>query len=295
MTYTPKLDENKKPTSFVVTKNGKEILNYKVESEPMQLWLVSPIINVAKPSSAFMRNRLIADICGMKPARCATPFFDLTGDAMPDVIVAEYSGGAHCCYGYTIYSLGEKSKKYDELTGQHTQFVFADVDHDGKYEAIGMDWTFAYWNAGFAQSPAQVVILKPGIDGYKMAPQLMKTLPPSEKQIQEIVDECTTVIGEGANAINNIPVEVWSNMLDLIYCGHSAKAWVLLDRVWPKAAKATVGVDGEKPITKAEFIAMLMDQLEGSPYWDGVRELNKQDPRFKPSKLLKKPGGRSQR
>lgn len=35
---------------------------------------------------------------------------DLTGDGIKDLIVQEWSGGAHCCYTFDIYSLGPSLK-----------------------------------------------------------------------------------------------------------------------------------------------------------------------------------------
>src|SRR5207237_4028042 len=79
---------------------------------------------------------------------------DTNGDKIPEVIVREETGGAHCCTSWRIFSAGPTVEQIFEVDNGHTDFFpFADVNHDGKLEIAEYDWTFAYCNPSFAESP----------------------------------------------------------------------------------------------------------------------------------------------
>ena len=52
-------------------------------------------------------------------------------------------------------------------------------------------------------------------------------------------------------------------MLDLVYSGHAAQAWSMLDRVWPGDAAS-----------KVEFRRDMLDHLRRGPAWRALVELN---------------------
>jgi len=83
----------------------------------------------------------------------------VTGDGTPDLIVGSWTGGAHCCYNYTILSLGKLFKNLGTIHGLDSSFSFKDLDGDGVFEAVGPDFNFRYWHECFAYSPAPLVIL----------------------------------------------------------------------------------------------------------------------------------------
>lgn len=81
---------------------------------------------------------------------------DLTGDGVPEVILAQFSGGAHCCFVHSVYSLTAPPRLLLRANSAHTEELgTAQLDARGPLELIGNDWRFAYaYGLSFAESPA---------------------------------------------------------------------------------------------------------------------------------------------
>jgi hypothetical protein len=86
---------------------------------------------------------------------------DLENDGEPDVIVDLYTGGAHCCSVEQIFS-------FDAVTGTYvlTQHDFEDpgeeikdLGHNGQYEFLTADDSFAYAFTDYADSGLPIEIL----------------------------------------------------------------------------------------------------------------------------------------
>ncbi len=86
---------------------------------------------------------------------------DLEADGEPDVVLDLYSGGAHCCTVVQIFSYDPGTMTYVE-----TERVFGDPDakvvdlrHDGRFEFLTADDSFAYEFTDFAASGLPIEIL----------------------------------------------------------------------------------------------------------------------------------------
>ena len=192
------------------------------------------------------------------------PGTDINGDGLPELIVQKYSGGAHCCFAYAIFSLGKNLKLIDTLFGEHSYFNFKDLDGDGKYEAIGRDWVFAYWSGSFADSPAPEVILRWKNGKYRLAVDLMKKTPPLEK---DLYDKMPYISREGETY-----TIVSAVMIKLIYTGNGNLALQYCDWFWKNLYKKT---PKQKLINqKNEFLADFKKQLKGSLYWLELKRMN---------------------
>lgn len=196
---------------------------------------------------------------------------DITGDSVPDLVISEWSGGAHCCFTYYVFSIGSDFKLMDKIEAQDAGgAIFQDIDNDGQLEFLAHDFVFAYWHSSFAASPAPEVVLKFKDGRYRLALDLMRKPLPSiedeEKIVQQLEKEHATAKSWDKSLlkfdtwtkgdVTVIPM-TWGHMLDLIYSGHANEAWRFLDRVW----------EGDEE-TKAEFIADFRSQLSQSNYWD---------------------------
>jgi hypothetical protein len=85
---------------------------------------------------------------------------DIDGDGLPDLIVSSWSGGAHCCYATTVYSIGAAARVTLAIdTGNCGQGDFADLDGDRVLEFVTCDDQFAYAYCPFAVSPFPTVVL----------------------------------------------------------------------------------------------------------------------------------------
>lgn len=184
---------------------------------------------------------------------------DITGDGIPDLVVEGYSGGAHCCFTYFIFSLGAQFKKIAELYGYDSQFEFLDLDGDNVLEIRGRDVTFAYWETSFAESPAPVIILRYDGNTYSLATTLMKQPPPGEVAYWKKIRD----IKKAKEWEDGVPPSLWGYMLDLIYSGNGELAWKVIDTAWPK-----------KRPGKEEFRAKFQEKLSESPYWEGLKAMN---------------------
>ncbi|MBI4824863.1 MAG: hypothetical protein HY807_00370 [Nitrospirae bacterium] len=187
---------------------------------------------------------------------------DITGRGEPNLVINEWSGGAHCCYTFHVFEIGQKFKKIATLDAGHNGLShFEDLRGDKKLVFVTNDWTFAYWNTSFAGSPAPDIILEFKNGKYILATDLMLKQPPT----QETLADKVKMIRENYSWKNgNPPVELWSYMLELIYSGNANVAWQFFDKAW------LPDIAGKK-----EFMQEFQTQLETSAYWTQIKEMNK--------------------
>ena len=211
----------------------------------------------------------------MPESKLVKPGKDITGDGVPDLVVSEWSGGAHCCFVYNVFSLGKEFKFIDQIENSHGYYgKFKDVDGDGVLEFLGHDFTFSYWHESFAGSPAPEIILDFKDGAYRLALGKMKK-PINPLVYKSQLDEFRNASRDQASLRLNkvgwerrgfvLPSMVWSYMLDLIYTGHPKEAWGFLHDVWPKGKAG-----------KERFIKEFKEQQSRSYYWDNLKSLIEQ-------------------
>ncbi len=184
------------------------------------------------------------------------------GDGLPNLLVSEWTGGAHCCFLFHIFEIGNRFRHIQTINAVHSGLAdFANLDEDPALEFQMVDWTFAYWRTSFAASPAPAVILKYQGQQYEMASDLMRKTSLSFDQFIQLADE---IKSSSEWESKQPPVRLWAEMLDLIYTGRMDQAWDLVDASWPKA------IDG-----KEQFVKDLQAKLRQSPFWKDVQELNR--------------------
>lgn len=191
---------------------------------------------------------------------------DLNGDGVPDLLIAEFTGGAHCCSVYHFFTLDDDVglRPLSTIDAGHGLLEFADLDGDGVRELKTQDWTFAYWNTSFAGSPAPDVVLRWRGNRCVVAPDLMQRPPPDVAWFAERVQ--LTLAGEESASTwrhGGVPASYWATMLDLIYSGHAALAARFADEAWS---------DVRPPADKAAFLAQFRAQLARSPYFPLVAD-----------------------
>jgi hypothetical protein len=186
---------------------------------------------------------------------------DLLGRGRPEMIVTSWSGGAHCCFFHLIFELKPELKlvaRIDDGDGDLAHFT--DRDRDGRYYYEGYDWTFAYWDGSFAESPAPAIILRFADDEhggrFHIAIDKMRTPEPTPEQWAKAVEEAADALAGGSRFGDGIGSKLSSNMVNLIYTGHSKLAWKLVDETWP----------AQKP-GKEKFVSDFCAQLGTSHYW----------------------------
>lgn len=185
---------------------------------------------------------------------------DITGRGIPNLVIFEWSGGAHCCYTAHIFEIGQSFRKIASLNAVHGPLDFEDLDGDGILEVVLKDWTFAYWETSFNYSPAPRVVLRFQEGVYRMAPEFMRKRPVSEKWMKEKAQE--VLKSDWTN--ERVPPELWRHMLELIYTGNAKQAWAFFDMAW---RPGTPGKD--------DFLRDFRRQLAKSPYWPDVAAMNR--------------------
>ena len=95
---------------------------------------------------------------------------DINGDGYPEVIIETYTGGAHCCFGTQVYSLGETPTLVLKKPESNAGGNFQDLDGDNIYEFITYDDTFAYQYCPYISSPSVKVIMAYVVEEKKYLP-----------------------------------------------------------------------------------------------------------------------------
>ena len=190
----------------------------------------------------------------------------ITSEKQPDLVVAEWSGGAHCCYTYSIFQISDTFRLIDQIEARNDdEPEFKDFSRDGNLAFVMQDWTFEYWHTSFVYSHAPTVILQYQNGKYRPDLGKMKKPAPSNQKLGEwakmLGSEFPAAVKFQDDEKWTAPPKLWGKMLDLIYNGNMASAWKLCDLSWPSNH---VG----KEVFLREFIA----QLQTSPYYKEISQ-----------------------
>jgi hypothetical protein len=134
---------NAKTTTFSkvtleITRDGVELLNAAVKRPPRNSYAQVWPANGPGKKSVFVR--------------------DLDGDGEPEVLLALYWGGAHCChFSYVYRYLDGSYRRVYHLWGDPS-YALRDLNGDGNPEFVSADDRFAYAFTSFADSAFPVQI-----------------------------------------------------------------------------------------------------------------------------------------
>lgn len=156
---------------------------------------------------------------------------DITGNGFPNLVVSNWTGGAHCCHFLHIFELGKKLKKLVSVEANSSSVRLVDLDRDGFPEIEFWDGAIDYQFACFAGSPGGRVILKFQKDHYEVAGHLMRTPVPTPQKIKNL--KKTIVLAFEKNDNPDLPYEFLNTMMELSYSGHFSLALKLADETWP--------------------------------------------------------------
>jgi hypothetical protein len=182
------------------------------------------------------------------------------------MIVSMYTGGAHCCLMDYVFELEPEFKRIALLDAEDSwPAYFDDLDHDGHFYYLAEDWTFAYWPSSFAGSPNHSVVLRyvEGTNGggYHLAWDKMRRPPPTPPEwnhAMSAVRKDLKVMKSGY--VSSIATDLWSEVMDLVYTGHSDPAWKFVDEAGPEAQ------GGNNP-----DLDDFCSRLKASPYWPDIQ------------------------
>lgn len=188
---------------------------------------------------------------------------DVTGDGVPEVLIAEWTGGMNCCLNVYICQVWP-AFRVQRIEAMHSEMgMFLQADDDPALEVRVGDSSLWYWRTAGAHCSGIDYILKFNGTAWEPCADLMRRPLPSDEELREMEDAWSEWqrkpdgdwIGEGSAP--------WFDMLDLVYSGHAAQAWRMLDRVWPGDAAS-----------KDEFRRDMLNHLRRGPAWKALVELN---------------------
>ncbi len=205
---------------------------------------------------------------------------DITGDGIPDLVITEWSGGAHCCMTVRIFQIGEEFKLLATIKPEDGDSgVFEDMDGDSSLEFKTVDFAFAYFPQSFAGSSAPKIVLRySGQGGYRFAMDLMRVPPPTNDELTQCAEMArnqktwiTTYPAFDELRLKGKPLQVpkanhpqqlWQLIVDLIYTGNEEYAWKFFNSAWPE------NVPG-----KDYYVQEFNKRLHGSQHWNDVQIL----------------------
>lgn len=167
---------------------------------------------------------------------------DVNGDGYPDAVLVSFSGGAHCCWTYSIFSLGRYPGLVAEFENRSTA-SFADLGGNGGVEILIRDGTF---DEGFglshAFSPFPLLIVQ--LKGAKFEDVGAKYWRVFEKQIlkersklkkanlREFRQSNPDKIHSSLDYLDT-KYRVLAIILDYLYAGRTREAHKVLGGLWP--------------------------------------------------------------
>ena len=196
------------------------------------------------------------------------PNYDLTGDSSPNLVIETYSMGAHCCFSYLIYDIGENPRLIIELDTYHSKYnTFYKFPNSSGLNIKTDDWSYAYWNAPFVASPAPEIYLSydKKSNTFKLNTLLMKKPVPDDYILEKWQKEVRDNWRDNPNIL-------WKYMLKLTYTGNWNAAVKFMDTAWPKG-KFMYVYTNEK-YSKRKFLKDFISVIKESRYADGILKLN---------------------
>ena len=160
--------------------------------------------------------------------------FPLLGSNEKQLIVAQFTGGAHCCYQYWIYELYPKfslifdGTKY-EIGDGFDPIAFQDLDGDGRYEFTQKIMTFDYWLDCYTCTPQPSMVFKYDRYRHKYLPANRRfvsyVLKDARAEIRELEEIMKTPESERDPVV--IDYDSFDILLSYIYAGEEKEAWSL--------------------------------------------------------------------
>ena len=151
------------------------------------------------------------------------------------IIMMEYSGGAHCCWGYWVYALGpEPIEIYStEKWGLGDPMGYADMDRDGVLEISQEVMTFDYFDrCSHATSSLPLVV-------FKYDKNRREYLPANEAFAGELLNNTDALIAALKRPATEKDDEggaflgaVLGIVLPYVYAGREKDGWRIFERIY---------------------------------------------------------------
>ncbi|HEY1772105.1 MAG TPA: hypothetical protein VGH91_02805 [Gammaproteobacteria bacterium] len=191
---------------------------------------------------------------------------DFTGEGIPELLISEWSGGAHCCYSFHLFRLGETFSKIQSIP-------VLDADESAFVRRPGVkglvlvtaDYgAFAYFPSSFAGSPAGRVLLSFQDGRFRPDATLMKTTAPKSDETSKCAALFKPSRDWKGRDNDGQPLGMWYYATDLIYTGNETQAWAFLGAAW-----------GGNAADKKKYLDEYRARLKKSVYYPELESLQK--------------------
>ncbi len=210
---------------------------------------------------------------------------DITGSGQPEVVIQDWSMGAHCCLTALVYQLGPTPTLVAKIEARDNENIRFEQRPSLGWIGRYYDWTFMYWNAGSPQSPGVPIAVTYRGGGFHLVPDLMRTPRWSRELMDQAVDSVRSDFADCSRGDSCLPPALWAVMLSLVYSGHLDQAREFFERAWPmqpgkgwKHAYWEQKSYAASPDGRQQFWTEFMAQLAYSPYWADLQAMNNLPP-----------------
>jgi hypothetical protein len=190
-----------------------------------------------KQSSARIKKdgRTLDTVCcgGLEKVTTRFGLFPFLGKKTKQLVIMQYSGGAHCCWSYKIYELSPSlrtlfnGKQYEEYVGY--ELSPEDIDGDGRLEFVQAVMAFDYFHMSHATSvfPSVVFAYDEKRGGYVPANRKFSAylLDGIEEDVQKALAKMTQADTQNVNGREKYLSAVLGVMLKYMYAGQEQEAW----------------------------------------------------------------------
>lgn len=195
------------------------------------------------------------------------PGTDITGEGKPELLITEWSGGAHCCYTFHLFRLAPEFKKIQSIDvkdadGSHfirlagqKGLIFNTADFSD----------FEYFPSSFATTPAGEVFLAYHGGKFSFYDAYMRAAPPTSDELATCEARFKTNPAwkdDGEHLPQ--PERIWQYVTDLIYTGNESLAIEFLTKSW-----------GGDKTSFNKFTAKYQQLLKTSIYYQQIIKIQK--------------------
>ena len=193
---------------------------------------------------------------GMGEDSTQTGLFPFLGGETKQLVVMQYTGGAHCCWIYHIYELSPRLRLIfdgDEYTDSIGYELHPkDLDGDGRFEFTQAVMTFDYFHMSHAASVFPVAVFSYDEQAGSYLPVNHKfpdyVLRGLEKDLKRLEEVRPKVVSDNVWANESYLSAVLCVTLKYIYAGRQADGWEFYEREYNLSNKDEVRADMKKAL-----------------------------------------------